>query len=51
MSRKEIALIILTVLGALALFTWQTYRMAQHHMDTPSTQQNVSAASNTAQLK
>ncbi len=51
MSRKEVALIILTVVGALALFTWQTYRMAQHHMDAPSPKQNVSVASDTAQLK
>ena len=30
MSNKEVTLIILTIVGALSLYAWQTYRMAQH---------------------
>lgn len=50
MSRKEAALIILTVIGALDLYAWQTYRMAQH-MGTPPAKQDVPAASTTTRSK
>ncbi len=41
MSKKEITLIILTVVGAISLMAWQTYRMAQHHIGAASVGQNV----------
>jgi hypothetical protein len=31
-SKTELFFIILTLVGAFALFTWQTLRMAQYHM-------------------
>ncbi len=50
MSKKEVALIILTIAGALALYGWQTYRMTQHMRALP-VEQNASAASGTVQNK
>lgn len=50
MSKKEVALIILTIAGALALYGWQTYRMTQHMRALP-VEQNASVASGTVQNK
>lgn len=50
MSKKEVALIILTIVGALALYGWQTYRMAQHMTARPAGQ-GAATASGTAQQK
>ncbi len=50
MSRKEITLIILTIIGAVALYAWQTFRMSQHMLAAP-VKQSVPVASGTAQSK
>lgn len=41
MSKKEVVLIILTLVGTIALMAWQTYRVAKHHMGASSIEQNA----------
>ena len=50
MSKKEAALIVLTIIGAVALYAWQTVRLSQHMLAAP-VRQDIPAASQITQAK